>query len=41
MIIKNSKKWEFTSRGFENIFLPLSDTCTSKDGETVSLWPDR
>jgi len=39
MIIGNPKKWEFTSRGFEKIFLPLSDTCTSNDGETVSPWP--
>ncbi|XP_060868919.1 alpha-(1,6)-fucosyltransferase-like isoform X2 [Metopolophium dirhodum] len=39
MIIDNPKKWEFTSRGFENVFLPLSDTCTSKNGETVSPWP--
>lgn len=39
MIIGTPKKWDFTSRGFESIFLPLSDTCTSNDGETVSLWP--
>lgn len=39
MIIDNPKTWKFTRSGFANIFLPLSDTCTSTDGKTVSKWP--
>ncbi|XP_060867931.1 alpha-(1,6)-fucosyltransferase-like [Metopolophium dirhodum] len=39
MIIDNPINWQFTSGGFEKLFLPLSDTCTSKDGETFSHWP--
>ncbi|XP_029342404.1 alpha-(1,6)-fucosyltransferase-like [Acyrthosiphon pisum] len=39
MIIDNPGNWRFTSGGFEKLFLPLSDTCTSKDGETFSHWP--
>ncbi|XP_060867350.1 alpha-(1,6)-fucosyltransferase-like [Metopolophium dirhodum] len=39
MIIDNSVNWQFISGGFEKLFLPLSNTCTSKDGETFSHWP--
>lgn len=41
MIICNDFDWQFTSGGWENLFLPLSDNCTLNDGETVSLWPGR
>ncbi|CAI6347476.1 unnamed protein product [Macrosiphum euphorbiae] len=39
MIIDNPEHWKFTRGGWEKLFLPLSNTCTSNDGETFSLWP--
>ena len=37
MIIDNPINWRFTSGGWEKLFLPLSDTCTSYNGENVLI----
>lgn len=38
MILKSSG-WRYNKKGFEEVFLPLSDTCTSADGSNKSNWP--
>ncbi|XP_065344021.1 alpha-(1,6)-fucosyltransferase isoform X2 [Cloeon dipterum] len=40
MILK-SKGWRYHKAGFEEIFLPISETCTSSDGATHSHWPGK
>ncbi|CAG9765491.1 unnamed protein product [Ceutorhynchus assimilis] len=40
-LILKSKGWRYHKSGWEEIFLPLSDTCTSPTGESVSNWPGR
>jgi glycoprotein 6-alpha-L-fucosyltransferase len=38
-LILKSKGWRYHKGGFEEIFLPLSDTCTDPNGESHSSWP--
>ncbi|XP_076274211.1 alpha-(1,6)-fucosyltransferase 8 [Rhynchophorus ferrugineus] len=38
-LILKSKGWRYHKSGWEDIFMPLSDTCTSPDGETMANWP--
>ena len=38
MILKSSG-WRYNKKGFEEVFLPLSETCTSADGSSKSNWP--
>ncbi|XP_059482746.1 alpha-(1,6)-fucosyltransferase isoform X2 [Neocloeon triangulifer] len=40
MILK-SKGWRYHKGGFEEIFMPVSETCTSPDGATHSHWPGK
>ncbi|VVC25199.1 Glycosyltransferase family 23 (GT23) domain [Cinara cedri] len=39
MVMDDPQSWNFTSDEWNALFLPLSDTCESADGETVSPWP--
>ncbi|VVC25201.1 Hypothetical protein CINCED_3A008581 [Cinara cedri] len=39
MVMYNHDAWEFTSGGWNTLFLPLSDTCESVEGKTVAPWP--
>ncbi|XP_060530769.1 alpha-(1,6)-fucosyltransferase isoform X2 [Cylas formicarius] len=38
MVLK-SKGWRYHRTGWEDIFKPLSETCTTPDGESISNWP--
>lgn len=38
MILK-SKGWRYHEGGWEEIFKPISETCTKPDGESISNWP--
>lgn len=38
MILK-SKGWRYHKSGWEEIFKPVSDTCTSPEGGSISTWP--
>lgn len=37
--ILNSKGWIYDEKGFENVFLPLSETCTEAEVGSRSSWP--
>lgn len=38
-LIMKSKGWRYHKAGWEEIFKPVSETCTSASGESVSNWP--
>lgn len=38
MILK-SKGWRYHEGGWEEIFKPISETCTTPNGESISNWP--
>lgn len=38
-LILKSKGWRYNKKGFEDVFLPMSDSCRSPDGESHSGWP--
>nr|CAG4650039.1 EOG090X03KK [Sida crystallina] len=38
-MILNSKKWRYHRGGWERVFLPVSETCTSPSGVDRSNWP--
>lgn len=38
LVIK-SKGWRYHKGGWEEIFKPISDTCTDPHGETIANWP--
>lgn len=38
MILK-SKGWRYHEGGWEEIFKPVSETCKTPDGESISNWP--
>ncbi|KAJ8933188.1 hypothetical protein NQ318_022682 [Aromia moschata] len=38
-LILKSKGWRYHKGGWEEIFKPISDTCTDPTGESVSNWP--
>ncbi|XP_053639952.2 alpha-(1,6)-fucosyltransferase [Cherax quadricarinatus] len=38
-LILKSDDWNYSSRGWEEIFLPLSNTCTTISNDTVVKWP--
>jgi len=40
-LILNSKGWRYNKKGFEDVFLPLSDTCTDPQGSSRSSWPGK
>ncbi|XP_030760021.1 alpha-(1,6)-fucosyltransferase [Sitophilus oryzae] len=38
-LILKSKGWKYHRAGWEEIFMPLSETCVSPNGDTVANWP--
>nr|CAG4638342.1 EOG090X03KK [Cyclestheria hislopi] len=40
-LILNSKKWRYNRGGWEQIFLPISETCTNPSGADRSSWPGK
>lgn len=40
-LILQSTGWKYKRSGWEQVFLPISETCTSPDGETKDAWPGR
>ena len=40
-LILKSKGWRYNKKGFENVFLPLSETCTEAEGGSRSSWPGK
>merc|ERR1719342_649355 len=41
-LILKSKGWRYNKKGFENVFLPMSETCTEAEGTSSrSNWPGR
>lgn len=38
-LILKSKGWRYHKAGWEEIFKPVSDTCTNTDGKSMSNWP--
>ncbi|XP_066146713.1 alpha-(1,6)-fucosyltransferase [Euwallacea fornicatus] len=38
-LILKSKGWRYHKAGWEEIFMPVSETCTSPSGESVANWP--
>ncbi|XP_014661833.1 PREDICTED: alpha-(1,6)-fucosyltransferase-like [Priapulus caudatus] len=39
-LILNSKGWRYSHEGWEKVFLPISDTCTSTMGGSSGHWTD-
>lgn len=40
-LILNSKGWRYNKKGFEDVFQPLSETCTDPEGSSRSSWPGK
>lgn len=40
-LILKSKGWRYHKGGWEEVFKPISETCTDPAGETASSWPGR
>jgi len=40
-LILNSKGWRYNKKGFEDVFLPLSETCTDPGGSSRANWPGK
>lgn len=40
-LILKSKGWRYNKKGFEDVFLPLSETCTDQEGGSKSSWPGK
>lgn len=38
-LVLKSKGWRYHKNGWEEIFKPISDSCTKPDGESISNWP--
>ncbi|XP_065201965.1 alpha-(1,6)-fucosyltransferase [Planococcus citri] len=38
-LIVKSRGWRYSPPGWEKVFLPVSNTCTTADGVTHSAWP--
>ncbi|XP_060867737.1 alpha-(1,6)-fucosyltransferase [Metopolophium dirhodum] len=38
-LILRSKGWRYSKGGWQDVFLPLSDTCLLPNGETTNRWP--
>jgi glycoprotein 6-alpha-L-fucosyltransferase len=37
-LILESKPWQYNNGGWEEIFMPMSDTCTSLEGNSYGRW---
>jgi len=40
-LILKSKGWRYNKKGFQDVFLPMSDTCTDPEGSSKSGWPGK
>jgi len=40
-LILKSKGWRYNKKGFQDVFLPMSDTCTDHEGSSRSGWPGK
>lgn len=40
-LILKSKGWRYNKKGFQDVFLPLSETCTDADGSSRAGWPGK
>lgn len=40
-LILKSKGWRYNKGGWENIFKPISDTCSDTVGESGANWPGK
>lgn len=38
-LILNSKGWRYNKEGWETVFKPISDTCTTAGGASHTVWP--
>jgi len=38
-LVLKSKGWRYNKKGFSDVFLPLSETCTTTDGSSHTSWP--
>ncbi|XP_023326613.1 alpha-(1,6)-fucosyltransferase [Eurytemora carolleeae] len=38
-MILHSKGWRYNKKGYQEVFQPVSETCTSQDGSSRSSWP--
>ena len=38
-LVLKSQGWRYNKKGFEEVFLPLSETCRDPSGATHSTWP--
>lgn len=38
-LILKSKGWRYHKAGWEEIFMPVSETCTTPNGASISNWP--
>lgn len=40
-LILKSKGWRYHKGGWEEVFKPISETCTNPEGESSSNWPGK
>jgi len=40
-LILKSKGWRYNKKGFQDVFLPMSETCTDPEGSSRSGWPGK
>jgi len=40
-LILKSKGWRYNKKGFQDVFLPMSETCTNPEGSSRSGWPGK
>jgi len=40
-LILKSKGWRYNKKGFQDVFLPMSETCTDMEGSSRAGWPGK
>jgi len=40
-LVLKSKGWRYNKKGFQDVFLPMSETCTNPEGSSRSGWPGK
>jgi len=40
-LILKSKGWRYNKKGFQDVFMPMSETCTDPEGSSRSGWPGK
>lgn len=40
-LVLKSRGWRYHKGGWEEVFKPISDTCTDPSGESSSSWPGK